>query len=121
MSARVDPVRVLAALEALGWPDDRTTTEHPRGALYDAAEEAIQAADRANRHGDLIDRLASCLASILARVEQSDPNAWVGRFSNAHIVGWRSLLVEYTCPCSLDKPWRCRSKGQPCPTPSDGT
>ncbi|QDY06144.1 hypothetical protein FJK98_02340 [Micromonospora sp. HM134] len=41
----VDSARVLAALAALGWEDDRRNPEHP-GALYSTAEEAIRAADR---------------------------------------------------------------------------
>ncbi|MEU5549222.1 hypothetical protein ABZ738_05585 [Micromonospora sp. NPDC047793] len=40
----VPEARVLAAMESLGWEDDRTNTAHPR-ALYDTAEDAIRAAD----------------------------------------------------------------------------
>lgn len=42
----IDPQRVLAALAALGWRDDRTDANRP-GLLYGMAEAAIAAADAA--------------------------------------------------------------------------
>ncbi|MGA3562592.1 hypothetical protein [Melissospora conviva] len=61
----IDPARVLAALDALGWPDDRTATEYPAGALYEAAESAIRAADKADDRDQRI-------AYLLARLTNAD-------------------------------------------------
>ncbi|MEV4271954.1 hypothetical protein [Micromonospora aurantiaca (nom. illeg.)] len=57
MTQPVDQKRVLAALNALGWADDRASSAL-RGALYEAAEEAIRAADAASPCGHRAPTLA---------------------------------------------------------------
>jgi hypothetical protein len=48
---RVAPARVLAALEVLGWPDDREGSCDggftPRGEYWELAEDVVRAADDA--------------------------------------------------------------------------
>lgn len=54
----VDPARVLAALEVLGWPDDREDAARdsegpsclPPGVYWELAEDVVRAADAAWRH-----------------------------------------------------------------------
>ncbi|MEU4590019.1 hypothetical protein [Micromonospora aurantiaca (nom. illeg.)] len=57
MTQPVDQKRVLAALNALGWADDRASSAL-RGALYEAAEDAIRAADAASPCGHRAPTLA---------------------------------------------------------------
>jgi len=61
----VDPARVLAALEVLGWPDDRADpatcpapldeVDYPLGVYWELAEDVIRAADAASSEQHVIE------------------------------------------------------------------
>lgn len=114
----VDPARVLAVLEVLGWPDDRERGPHaedpsygPHGVYWEIAEDVIRAADAASSEPHVIEirtdgwtiqhplscrpRLFECPVNRAAEATLDGPPAPPGRYEcGVNDIGDRFLLFD---------------------------
>lgn len=117
----VDPARVLAALEVLGWPDDREDPAacpaplddvgYPLGMYWELAEDVIRAADAASSEQHVIEiradgwtiqhplscrpRLFECPVNRAAEATLDGPPAPAGRYEcGVNDIGDRFLLGD---------------------------